>query len=287
MGVGTHMAVVVPGKTPPQWQLYAGMPCWIELITTNLDRAREFYANLFDWEYETHSDPASGEHVIALRDGFPVASLRAASGDQSMWRIYLAAADCAEKVAEAEQHGAVQTVPLNSVPQVGRKAVMVGPSDAEFGLLEPEESWQFDVGLPGTLMWAELVTIKAQTADNFFQELFGYTAEQFGTEHRSDYSVWYLGDESVLARVSMIRDFITESTHPHWLLYLGVDAEIGTDELVRTAIANGGRVRVDPYDSSIGRMAVLRDPTGARFAVIDPSQAGDFGTAANYDPYED
>lgn len=281
------MAVVVPGKTPPQWQLYAGMPCWIELITTNLDRAREFYANLFDWEYETHSDPVSGEHVIALREGFPVASLRAASGDQSQWRIYLAAADCAEKVAEAESHGAVQTVPLNTVPKIGRKAVLVGPSDAEFGLLEPEESWQFDVGLPGTLMWAELVTIKAQTADTFFQELFGYTAEQFGTEHRSDYSVWYLGEESVLARVSMIRDFITETTHPHWLLYLGVDAEIGTDELVRTAIANGGRVRVDPYDSSIGRMAVLRDPTGARFAVIDQTQAGEYGTAANYDPYED
>lgn len=281
------MAVVVPGKTPPQWQLYAGMPCWIELITTNLDKAREFYANLFDWEYETHSDPVSGEHVIALREGFPVASLRAASGDQSQWRIYLAAADCAEKVAEAESHGAVQTVPLNTVPKIGRKAVLVGPSDAEFGLLEPEESWQFDVGLPGTLMWAELVTIKAQTADTFFQELFGYTAEQFGTEHRSDYSVWYLGEESVLARVSMIRDFITETTHPHWLLYLGVDAEIGTDELVRTAIANGGRVRVDPYDSSIGRMAVLRDPTGARFAVIDQTQAGEYGTAANYDPYED
>lgn len=281
------MAVVVPGKTPPQWQLYAGMPCWIELITTNLDKAREFYANLFDWEYETHSDPVSGEHVIALREGFPVASLRAASGDQSIWRLYLAAADCAEKVAEAESHGAVQTVPINTVPKVGRKAVLMGPSDAEFGLLEPEESWEFDVGLPGTLMWAELVTIKAQTADTFFQDLFGYTAEQFGTEHRSDYSVWYLGEESVLARVSMIRDFITESTHPHWLLYLGVDAEIGTDELVRTAIANGGRVRVDPYDSSIGRMAVLRDPTGARFAVIDQTQAGEYSTAANYDPYED
>ncbi|PKW18916.1 VOC family protein [Saccharopolyspora spinosa] len=281
------MAVVVPGKTPPRWELYEGMPCWIELITTDLERAREFYAGLFAWEYETHSDPLSGEHVIALHEGFPVASLRAASGDESSWRLYLATADCAEFTERAVNHGAVVTVPRNHVPGLGTKTVLLGPADAEFGLLEPEESWQFDVGLPGTLMWAELVTIKAQTADNFFQELFGYSAEQFGTEHRSDYSVWYLGDESVCARVSMIRDFITESTRPHWLLYLGVDAEVGTDALVRNAITLGGRVRVDPYDSSIGRVAVLRDPTGARFAVIDPTQAGDFGTAANYDPYED
>ncbi|MFC7342699.1 VOC family protein [Saccharopolyspora griseoalba] len=281
------MAVVVPGQTPPQWQLYAGMPCWIELITTNLEQAQEFYANLFDWRYETHSDPVSGEHVIALREGFPVASLRAASGEESCWRLYLATADCNQAVAEAESHGATMTVPVNHVPKVGRKAVLVGPSDAEFGLLEPEESWEFDVGLPGTLMWAELVTIRAQTADVFFQELFGYAHEQFGTEHRSDYSVWYLGEDSVLARVSMIRDFITETTKPHWLLYLGVEAEIGTDEMVRRAIANGGRVRVDPYDSSMGRMAVLRDPTGARFAVIDQTQAGEYGTASNFDPYED
>ncbi|GAA2359319.1 VOC family protein [Saccharopolyspora halophila] len=281
------MAVVVPGQTPPQWQLYAGMPCWIELITTNLEQAKEFYANLFDWQYETHSDPLSGEHVIALREGYPVASLRAASGEESAWRLYLATADCDQAVAEAESHGATLTVPVNHVPKVGRKAVLMGPSDAEFGLLEPEETWEFDVGLPGTLMWAELVTIRAQTADVFFGELFGYGAQQFGTEHRSDYSVWYLGEDSVLARVSMIREFITEATKPHWLLYLGVEAELGTDELVHRAIANGGRVRVNPYDSSMGRMAVLRDPTGARFAVIDPTQAGEYGTAANFDAYGD
>ena len=101
------MAVVIPGQTPPQWELVAGMPCWIELITTNLDRAREFYAGLFDWSYETHCDPVSGEHVIATREGFPVASLRAASGDRSVWRLYLATPDCAAAVERAEGLGAV------------------------------------------------------------------------------------------------------------------------------------------------------------------------------------
>lgn len=281
------MAVVVPGSTPPQWELIAGMPCWIELITTDLQRAQEFYAGLFDWEYEVREDDAAGQHVVASRHGFPVASLREASGEQSGWRLYLATADCAAVVGQAEELGAAVTGPVSRVPGLGTKSVLVGPSDAEFGLLEPEASWQFDVGLPGTLMWAELVTIKAQTADVFFHDLFGYESEQFGWEQRSDYSVWYLGEESVLARVSMIRDFITESTAPHWLLYLGCDEAIGTDDLVHNAIALGGRVRVDPYDSSIGRVAVLRDPTGARFAVVDSSQAGDFGTAANFDPYED
>ncbi|RCW40453.1 hypothetical protein DFQ14_111102 [Halopolyspora algeriensis] len=282
------MRVVDPGSSPPRWELYAGMPCWIELVTTDPEHAREFYAGLFGWTYEIHRDRQAGDHVIAFRDGFPVASIRTATRGPSEWRLFLATADITAAVTRADRHGATVTVPTTHVSGVGAKVVLNGPSDAEFGLLQPQSSWQFDVGLPGTLMWAELVTIKAQTADLFFQELFGYTSEQFGAENRSDYSVWYLGDESVLARVSMLRDHITTETRPHWLLYLGVEPDTGTDELVRRAVSLGGRVRVDPYDSQLGRVSVLRDPAGARFAVVDPTQApGDHGSAANYDPYGD
>lgn len=282
------MAVVQPGEAAPRWELLAGMPCWIELATTDVEQACEFYAELFGWEYQTHRDDESGEHIVASRDGFPVASIRHAAGDHSAWRLFLATQDIDSAIGQAVEDGAQITVPSADVPGLGRKAVLVGPSDAEFGLLSPAESWQFDVGLPGTLMWAELVTIKAQTADHFFQGIFGYTAEQFGAENRSNYAVWYLAGESVLARVSMIRDYITPDTRPHWLLYLGADADEGIDELVHRAIGLGGRVRVDPYGSSIGRVAVLRDPTGARFAVVDDTQATDwFDSAANFDPYDD
>jgi uncharacterized protein len=284
------MVVIAPGTPSPRWELYAGMPCWIELITSEPQRACEFYAGLFGWEYRTHHDPETGDHIIASLDGYPVASIRTAAAEQQPdWRLYLATADYTDTVRQAELLGAKVTVDRSHVPGIGTKVVMMGPGDAEFGLLQPEESWQFDVGLPGTLMWSELVAIKALAADQFAQQLFGYTAQQFGSaEHPSDYVVWYLGEESVLARVSMIREFITPATRPHWLIYLGADSTVGTDELVREAIILGGRVRVDPYDSSLGRIAVLRDPTGARFAIIDSTQAvGAYGSAANYDPYDD
>lgn len=280
------MRVVEPGSSAPRWELYAGMPCWIELVTTDPDRALEFYAGLFGWTYEVHED--AEDHVIAFRQGFPVASIRTSQRGVSEWRLFLAVQDCDGMAQLATSHGAEVTVPRASVSGVGTKVVLNGPSDAEFGLLQPRDSWQFDVGLPGTLMWAELLTIRAQTSDQFFAELFGYTAQQFGTENQLDYSVWYLGDESVLARVSMLREYLSPGTRPHWLLYLGVDSEEGTDELVRRAVGLDARVRVDPYDSQLGRAAVLRDPTGARFAVVDSTRApGDYGSAANYDPYED
>lgn len=283
------MGVVPVDSAPPKWQMYAGTPCWIELVTSDLDSAGEFYAGLFGWEYEQRRDSDNGHHLVALHDGFPVASLRAAdTPETAKWRLFLATSDCRAACEQAEEKGATVTVPPSKLGGIGTKVVLEGPSEAEFGLLEPETSWQFDVGLPGTLMWAELVTIKAQTADLFFQDLFGYAPSQFGTENQLDYSVWYLGEESVLARVSMIREHIDAETHPHWLLYLGVAAKVGTDEAVRRAVETHARVRVDPYDSRLGRAAVLRDPTGARFALVDPTQApANNGSAANYDPYED
>lgn len=280
------MRVVEPGAAPPRWELYAGMPCWIELVTTEPEQALEFYQGLFGWTYEVHGD--AEDHVIAFRQGFPVASIRTSTRGVSQWRLFLAAQDCERMADLATGHGAEVVVPKANVSGVGTKVVLNGPSDADFGLLQPRDSWQFDVGLPGTLMWAELVTIRAQTADHFFGELFGYTAQQFGTENQLDYSVWYLGEESVLARVSMLREYLAPGTRPHWLLYLGADSQEGTDDLVHRAVGLDARVRVDPYDSQLGRVAVLRDPTGARFAVVDAAQApGDFGSAANYDPYED
>ncbi|MEV0696959.1 VOC family protein [Saccharopolyspora sp. NPDC050389] len=275
------------GSDAPRENLRAGTPCWIELVTTDVDKACEFYAGLFGWEYETHRDPRAGLHVIALQEGFPVASIREAADGRSQWRLFLATENSSATAAAAGRLGAQIIVPRSRVPELGVKLVLTSPADDEFGLLEPDEGWQFDVGLPGTLVWAELVTIKAQTADHFYGELFGYTEEQFGTEHRTGYAVWYLDDESMLARVSMIREHMSDHARPHWLLYLGVDEAVGTDDVVHRALALDGRVRVDPYDSSLGRVAVLRDPTGARFALVDPSQASEYGTAANDDPYDD
>lgn len=284
------MPVVAPGMGLPHWQLAAGAPCWIELSTSEPQEACEFYADLFGWEYRVHHDTVAGDHTIAYNDGFPVASVCATvPGQGSEWRLYLATDNCAGAIDQARSMGSDIVQPSSQVPGVGTKAVLTSPAEADFGLLEPEASWQFDVGLPGTLMWAELVAIKAKAADAFFPRLFQYTAQPFGhVDHASDYVVWYLGEESVLARVSMIREYITPTTRPHWLLYLGADSARGTDQLMHEAVTLGARVRVDPYDSSLGRVGVLKDPTGARFALVDPSQAiGSYATAANYDPYDD
>jgi predicted enzyme related to lactoylglutathione lyase len=68
-----------------------------------------------------------------------------------------------------------------------------------------------------------------------------------------------------------------EGTPSHWLVYFGVPS---TDDAVAAAEAGGGSVRMPAMDSPFGRLAVLADPAGAAFCVIEtdanrqPDRAG-------------
>jgi hypothetical protein len=50
-----------------------------------------------------------------------------------------------------------------------------------------------------------------------------------------------------------------------------VDPQIGTDGAVNRVLDLGGRVEIYPYDTELGRIARVTDPSGAHFALIDPT----------------
>jgi len=52
----------------------------------------------------------------------------------------------------------------------------------------------------------------------------------------------------------------------HWATYIAVT---NADETAEKITANGGSVRVPPFDApGVGRMAMVADPSGADFAII-------------------
>jgi len=56
----------------------------------------------------------------------------------------------------------------------------------------------------------------------------------------------------------------------YWTSYVAVD---NADETVAKITANGGSVRVPPFDApGVGRMSVVADPDGAGFAIIQFTQ---------------
>ena len=52
----------------------------------------------------------------------------------------------------------------------------------------------------------------------------------------------------------------------HWSTYIAVD---NADETAEKIVANGGSIRVPPFDApGVGRLSMVTDPSGANFAII-------------------
>ncbi|GAA2925822.1 hypothetical protein GCM10010478_27950 [Streptomyces erythrogriseus] len=80
-----------------------------------------------------------------------------------------------------------------------------------------------------------------------------------------DFRLFDLGERSVLGRMRMTDDFPPEAP-PYSNVYFTAD---DCDAAVARATERGGVLRSGPTDSPFGRFAVVGDPQGAAFSVID------------------
>lgn len=116
----------------------------------------------------------------------------------------------------------------------------------------------------GKIVWADLVTPDLEGAKRFYGGLFGWTFRDIRTGERS-YTLALLDGEPVagIAQRPLRAD---RPGQPAWLTFIST-ANVGEAE--RIALAHGGKVlapaRTYPRR---GRQAVLADPQGAVFAVL-------------------
>ncbi|EHY90705.1 VOC family protein [Saccharomonospora azurea] len=289
-----------------------GTPCWVDLATPDTAAACEFYGRLLGWDLHVKDDPVGvdGRYVVAYRDDVQVAGLYlAAPKDPVGWSLHLRVTG-ATNTAQWVEHlgGTVRLGPLD-IPERGALLHATDPSGAPVVFWQPPPGWIFGTQLPGMFCGADLNTYDGAAADDFYGKLFGYSIEQIGSDG-IDYAVWRLGHESVLYRcvldgprsqtappAAATSTASTVSTaaatdvtaSPHWLVYFEADPQAGTDALAYTAISLGGGVLVEPHDTPFGRAALLLDPSGSPFAVIDHSRPVDLGVgrAEVDDPYDD
>jgi predicted enzyme related to lactoylglutathione lyase len=121
---------------------------------------------------------------------------------------------------------------------------------------------------PGNFCWFELATSDQAAAKNFYGGLFGWTANDFPMGPASFYTMFQLRGRNVGATYTLDPQQAQQGLPPHWGAYVAV---ANADETITKAKSLGGAVVVGPMDvAEHGRMAVLRDPTGA---VINVWQA--------------
>jgi predicted enzyme related to lactoylglutathione lyase len=252
----------------------AGTPSWVDLGSPDLDAAAEFYSGLFGWQVPAAENvEQTGGYRRATKDGADVAGLMPLmqEGQPTVWSSYIAVADAdATAAAVKEAGGTVMAEPMD-VMDLGRMAVFVDPTGAVFGI------WQAGtfpgagrVNEPGALAWNELGTRDPGAAKAFYGAVFGWGFEDHDMGEMGTYTEWQL-DGNAIGGLMDISGRMPDEIPAHWLVYFAVE---NTDAAVETVKAAGGDVRFGPIDIPAGRFAVVGDPHGAVFAVIQmPEEA--------------
>ena len=243
----------------PRTSYVPGTFCWVDLATTDLDGARDFYTDLFGWD----GDAEAGGSMLRL-DGALVAAifpLSDAAGAAASWTNYVSVVDADAAAARAvELGGAVARDPFD-LADVGRVALIRDPQSATLALWQAGTHFGAQrVNDVGCLCMNELVTSDLGAARSFYEQLFGWTTGLVDTGPGGPTLGWVHNDGVLNAHIGV------EPGAPHWRPYFHVASTVAATHRLE---ALGGSVLVGPIVIPTGSFAIVRDPQGAEFAVLE------------------
>lgn len=111
-----------------------GAISWFELMTTDVSAAKEFYGEIFGWQYEPYDgDPAAEYNVVKLhaQEVAGIMKTPPQCGDQPpCWGAYVTVDNIDETVKKIESLGGKIIVEPTDIPNIGRFSVFADPHGA-------------------------------------------------------------------------------------------------------------------------------------------------------------
>jgi uncharacterized protein len=248
-----------------------GAPCWVDLMTSDTERSRAFYGELFGW---TAGEPAAefGGYFNFSKDGVLVAGCMGNQPDSGMpdvWSVHLATDDAVKTLEAATAHGGHVLVQPMAVGDLGTMSVVTDPGGAAIGAWQPGLHRGFGIyGETGTPSWFELHTRDYKAAVNFYRDVFGWETEVASDTPEFRYTTMK-GDEGWLAGIADASQFLPEGIPSHWSVYFGVE---DADAALAQIATLGGSTLRPAEDTPYGRLATATDPTGAMFKLVAPNE---------------
>lgn len=122
----------------------------------------------------------------------------------------------------------------------------------------------------GSFIWYELMTSDPDAAARFYGAVVGWTIAAHADPAASgvDYRMIGRSDGGNAGGVlALSADMLAGGARPAWMGYLYTP---DVDAAIAGIAADGGAVHMPPTDLPVGRIAMLSDPQGAAFYVMNP-----------------
>jgi hypothetical protein len=113
--------------------------CHIELTTSNVAGAIEFYKTIFDWKIE--KEPGFEDYYSIQTGQEPGGGIMATpqQGVPTAWCAYVETEDVAATLAKVKGAGGKILYPKSEIPNIGWFAVISDPQGAVLGLFEAKK----------------------------------------------------------------------------------------------------------------------------------------------------
>ena len=155
---------------------------WYELVTTDMEAAKAFYAEVVGWGTQDASMPGTA-YTLFTAGGASVSGLMSLpedagkSGFRPSWLGYVGVDDVDATAERIRQLGGAVHVPPRDIPNISRVSVAVDPQMATIALfkwLAPGQAQPAELDTLGRVGWHELLAADWEKAWGFYGELFGW-----------------------------------------------------------------------------------------------------------------
>jgi len=265
---GCTKRVEVPPLTPsPTNTNHIGKFVWFDLLTDDVETAKQFYGELFGWQFQDNGDD-NPIYTTVLDNGLPIGGIVASDQlkqevKSSRWLSYLSVPDVDAAVAYIEAQGGTVHAKGTDFPQRGRVAVVNDPQGALLAFVQSSTGDPVDTDpSDGRWFWIELWTSDVKAATNVYHELVGYEEDtRLQTDvGETQYHVMRRDDQ---LRAGML-EIPFDGVLPNWVPYVMVD---NPADVAKNSESLGGRILVLPEGEYHGGSAIISDPTGGVFGV--------------------
>ena len=262
------MPPLPPITDPPSEIHLPGKFVWADLFSSDVEASRNFYEQVFGWEWRLIKEPPQPYGVFYL-DELPVAGLafrEAPDGGDSYgrWIHYISVEDVGESEQAIGKRGGRTMLGHRAHADRGDFAILADAHDAPFGIIRSSSGDPGDYRAEhGEWIWREFFTRDLVASIRFYTELFAYEAEK---DHDNPEIVDYMLTSHGHLRAGIGSLPPDTETAPTWLGYVRV-ADI--DAAVRRTTAHGGEVILEPRaEIADGGLAIVADPTGATIGLL-------------------
>ncbi len=245
----------------------ANKTAWVDLTTSDVEGAREFYSKLFGWQTEVNPDPQYGGYALAKIGAKQVGGIAPRQSPESptAWALYIGTDDIDDLAKRAATEGGTVVMAPFDVGDQGRMAVFQDPSGAFVSAWQPLAMRDFVTDIPSSFGWAELNARGVDRAIPFYEALFGWTTKVSPMgEGQPPYTELQLDGKSVAGAWEM-SSMVPAQVPSYWMVYFNVE---DVDRSFIKAIDAGATEMLAPQDYPGGRFAIVSDPQGASFGLL-------------------